>query len=301
MPGLDISLPNIKDEDFNNQKQMKQIKDYLFKLNEQLDFVLSNLDGDNFSDDTANKLNAIIGISKIMADNKSDLQLKIANATKLLTTALGGYVVKREGEILIMDTEYIDTATKIWRWNLNGLGYSSSGKDGPYELAVTMDGRICADFITTGILSSVVIMSDNYTTNENGDTVSGTMINLNNGTFNTAHFNLNGMTGEGSIAGMGISDSGLKKEYIVNGKSYIGTLDLDNSGFNLSFDCQVDSSGCGVNVYYNNNEPILNLYAKNASGLDDENIKLNGQSILVNMREIGKITSFLTQKFGYIP
>ena len=49
-----------------------------------------------------------------------------------------------------MDTDNPNTAKKVWRWNLNGLGYSKNGINGPYELAMTQDGRIVADFITAG-------------------------------------------------------------------------------------------------------------------------------------------------------
>ena len=72
------------------------------------------------------------------------------NATEQLTAALGGYVYKTKNELFIMDTDNPNTAKKVWRWNLNGLGYSKNGINGPYELAMTQDGRIVADFITAG-------------------------------------------------------------------------------------------------------------------------------------------------------
>lgn len=72
------------------------------------------------------------------------------NATEQLTAALGGYVYKTQNELFIMDTDNPNTAKKVWRWNLNGLGYSKNGINGPYELAMTQDGRIVADFITAG-------------------------------------------------------------------------------------------------------------------------------------------------------
>lgn len=72
------------------------------------------------------------------------------NATEQLTAALGGYIYKTQNELFIMDTDNPNTARKVWRWNLNGLGYSKNGINGPYELAMTQDGRIVADFITTG-------------------------------------------------------------------------------------------------------------------------------------------------------
>lgn len=83
----------------------------------------------------------------------------IMNATALITGNAGGYVVMRDSdndgypdEILIMDTPDVETATKVWRWNQSGLGYSSSGVEGPFGLAMTSQGQIVADFITTGTM-----------------------------------------------------------------------------------------------------------------------------------------------------
>ncbi|MDE5582797.1 MAG: hypothetical protein K2J08_03735 [Ruminococcus sp.] len=71
-------------------------------------------------------------------------------ATSLITNAITGFVVVRPDEILIMDTDDIETATKVWRWNSVGLGYSSNGYNGEYGLAMTMNGQIVADFIAAG-------------------------------------------------------------------------------------------------------------------------------------------------------
>ncbi|MBR1540949.1 MAG: phage tail protein [Clostridia bacterium] len=75
------------------------------------------------------------------------------DATNKIIHALGGNIYKTRGELFIMDTPDPTTATKVWRWNLNGLGYSSNGIDGPYELAMTADGIIVADFIKAGTMS----------------------------------------------------------------------------------------------------------------------------------------------------
>ena len=82
------------------------------------------------------------------------LKLAQDNATALLTAATTGHVVTRKDEILIMDTDDTATAQHIWRWNVNGWGYSKSGINGPYNLAATMDGAIVADCITTGTMSA---------------------------------------------------------------------------------------------------------------------------------------------------
>ena len=96
-------------------------------------------------------------ISEEIKNTSSSLEESIEKATKLLTNALGGHVLKRPGELLIMDTDDPATAKKVWRWNLNGLGYSSNGINGPYRLAITMDGQIVADFITIGTLDANLI------------------------------------------------------------------------------------------------------------------------------------------------
>lgn len=81
----------------------------------------------------------------------------ISRATALITGNSGGYVVLHDSnndgkpdELLIMNTEDIATATKVWRWNLSGLGYSNNGYDGNYGLAMTMEGEIDCSFLKTG-------------------------------------------------------------------------------------------------------------------------------------------------------
>lgn len=102
---------------------------------------------------TLNSLNQ--NIKKI--EPSSILNDAITNATKLISNAMGGYVYKTNSELYIMDTNKPETAQKVWRWNINGLGYSSTGINGPYETAITMDGSIVADFITTGKINTNLI------------------------------------------------------------------------------------------------------------------------------------------------
>ncbi|WP_051197421.1 phage tail spike protein [Butyrivibrio sp. MB2005] len=79
------------------------------------------------------------------------------NATALIKMATHGYVVTEPNEILIMDTKDKTTAKKIWRWNQGGLGFSKTGYEGEYPLAITQDGAIVADYITAGKLNANLI------------------------------------------------------------------------------------------------------------------------------------------------
>ena len=92
------------------------------------------------------------------------LQTAIGKATGLITGQSGGYVVIHTAEengqpyeLLILDAPSIDEAVNVWRWNVGGLGFSRNGYNGPYETAITADGQIVADFITSGSLVANII------------------------------------------------------------------------------------------------------------------------------------------------
>lgn len=78
----------------------------------------------------------------------------IKNATSLISGQQGGFVVMHTDsvtgkpyELLILDNENLYDARNVWRWNVGGLGFSKSGYNGPYETAITADGKIVANFI----------------------------------------------------------------------------------------------------------------------------------------------------------
>ena len=87
----------------------------------------------------------------------SILKSATENATNLITSAMGGYVYKTQSELFIMDNDNPQEAQKVWRWNINGLGYSTTGINGEYGIAMTMDGSINADFITSGQINTSLI------------------------------------------------------------------------------------------------------------------------------------------------
>ena len=121
----------------------------------------------SFGDASANIADTIVAAQKAIDEKPSTtvMQQAIDQATELITGNLGGYVVFHDGngdgypdEILIMDTADIATATKVWRWNSGGLGFSPNGYVGPYDvIAIDMQGRIVADAITTGTLNANLI------------------------------------------------------------------------------------------------------------------------------------------------
>jgi phage minor structural protein len=92
----------------------------------------------------------------------SELGKAVANATSSIAGNKGGYVVLypsavQPQELLILDKPNIGDASNVWRWNLSGLGHSSNGYNGDFTTAITADGQIVADFITTGTLNASLL------------------------------------------------------------------------------------------------------------------------------------------------
>jgi len=119
-----------------------------------------------FGDARTNICDTIASAQKQLQETPSTsfMAEAIAHATELITGNLGGYVILHDSdgngepdEILIMNTPDISTSTKIWRWNASGLGYSSTGYAGPYGTAITSDGKIVANYVSTGTLNADLI------------------------------------------------------------------------------------------------------------------------------------------------
>lgn len=108
------------------------------------------------------------------------------NASALINGAgTNGHVVLHENdkgvvyEILIMNTDKIETATKIWRWNENGFGYSNTKDDDGnpiFGLAMTMDGAIVADYVTTGQMSANRIRGGSFEVGGTGYAKDGSIV-----------------------------------------------------------------------------------------------------------------------------
>lgn len=106
---------------------------------------------------------ATLEAENLIQEQTSALGQAIKHATDLITGGLGGHIVYhydgngRPTEMLVMDTEDEATAVNVLRINVNGIGFSHDGVNGPYQTAWTLDGRFVADFITTGVLDATLI------------------------------------------------------------------------------------------------------------------------------------------------
>lgn len=187
-----------------------------------------------------NIADTISNISKAVSDvlTANQVQQAINDATELITGNKGGYVILHDGdqdgfpdELLIMNTSDISTATKVWRWNLSGLGYSNTGYAGSFGLAMTMDGAIVADYIKTG----------NLVFGGSGNTNGKLEIRDANGTL-ICRFDKTGAEVKGDI----IAES-FQGDLVFGGTgdNANGKLDIKDSAGNII--CHFDKNGATVN------------------------------------------------------
>ena len=98
-----------------------------------------------------------------IAQAVSNLEEAITQATALISGGLGGYVVintnagGEPNEILIMDAPSVDTAVNVIRMNMNGIGFSTTGYNGPFRNAWSIDGHLNASFVDVGELNGNLI------------------------------------------------------------------------------------------------------------------------------------------------
>ena len=115
------------------------------------------------ADTISSQTSSIIDISKTSGVS-SAVKAAIMAASEAITGQKGGSVIlhdtrggNKPNELLFLDNDDISQAQKVWRFNLSGFGYSSNGYEGPFTTAITRDGSIVADFITTGSMDAARI------------------------------------------------------------------------------------------------------------------------------------------------
>lgn len=150
-------------------------------------------------------------IEKVAEDTAQEINRRVENATQLIMGGKGGYVVIDNIEpdtgntttpwrILIMNTPDKETATNVIQFNQNGIGFSTTGINGPYKNAWTIDGNLVADFITAGQMLADRIRGGTLELGGTGPGKDGVLIIRNVDGKKLARFDKNGITiNEGNI------------------------------------------------------------------------------------------------------
>lgn len=181
------------------------------------------------ADTISSQTSSIIDISK-NSGVSSAVKAAIMAATEAITGQKGGSVIlhdtrggNKPNELLFLDNDDISQAQKVWRFNLSGFGYSSNGYEGPFTTAITRDGSIVADFITTGSMDAARITAG-ILKSKNGrfliDLTANTITMKNKSGATVFGFDGNGnLTISGNVTATGGSIAG----FTINGNNLSGS------------------------------------------------------------------------------
>ena len=236
--------------------------------------------------------------------SRSYMAEAVDRATELITGNLGGYVVIYDSngdgmpdEILIMDQPDISTATKVWRWNKNGLGYSSTGYSGPYGLAMTAAGEIVADFITTGTLdASQATITNINATNINTGTMNADLIKAGTITDVQGNSSINMTNGVAKMKDFSaiksfklLDESNNTKVQIVHNVGSGSNITMFNESGNDCGGLSCSSTGGSFQLKNGNNKTIAQAYNNGSYG---------GYFIIADNNGNTRVTLMISSSYG---
>ena len=119
-------------------------------------YTMGRVDSKSMTNSNMNRTSAVLNRIKNLPSTTNILGLAKQQAAQILNQRTTGYVTITEVDesseaIIISNTRDWQNATKRWMFNMNGLGYTRD-QGQTYDIAITMDGTIVADFIKTGVL-----------------------------------------------------------------------------------------------------------------------------------------------------
>ena len=240
---------------------------------------------------TPDQVKALTGVFQELNEA---FQAAIDSATKQITGAENShfhYVFDSNGnlsEILCMDTTDTRTARKVWRWNNEGFGFSSTGINGPYSLAMTADGAIVATMITSGKLSATMV---------EGGLLQGVAINIGNGNFT--------VNSQGQIVANDAELSGTVTTESSDGASNIGTVKLQDGGVeiyegsettqDLNFAGGIDAKYGNIRIYPASGKSVTFTNKSNGEIGDEISVDSDGIHINVDTRMKVSDDNYLTE------
>ena len=263
-----------------------------------------------FGDARTNICDTIASAQKQLQETPSTsfMAEAIAHATELITGNLGGYVILHDSngdgepdEILIMDTADIATATNVWRWNKNGLGYSGTGYAGPYGTAITSDGKIVADYIATGTLNADLIKAGTIEDAGHNSTINMTtgVASMKNFDAKT-RFRLLSSAGVEKVRLVHNAGTGSNFTFFNEGGTNCGGLSSGSNGLEGSFKngngtqivsiYKASSGGGALSIGNNAGQQVALLYANTAHGATLAMGNSSGTTTITESADTGNIT-----------
>lgn len=250
-------------------------------------------------DDIGSKLSQIT--NKVETVDSNVTTRAVNAATDVINSGFGGYVKVEKDRILVMDTDSKNTASDIWQWNKNGFGYSSTGINGPYRTAITMDGHINADFITTGTLNADIIKAGSITGDKLDINAIQVGFNSMGSTLKIDPWSLNFFNGNNQVlaldqAGLNIWQTGVNIGRIhgnvfINNPSIRGlNFDLNTTGDYMAWGVEDDTQTTYVVKLAWYNQTAADFLAIDPGFVFDDIVRFNSKVALNSFQTIaGKV------------
>ena len=206
---------------------------------------------------------------------------------KRVTGNRGGYIYLHDtdndgepDEILIMDSDDINTAVRIIRINNGGIAFSKTGYNGTYTTAWNIDGEFSANFIASGELQTdlVKILGD---IQFYWDSDNITMIDPNNsnkmirfGKYDGINYGLGFSIDGGTTWRTGFSFSGIK---ILGDSGNTGRAEMDGDSFDIVDENNVSICHIGVGtVIDENGNTVSDVYNRFGTYSSYNNLSTHG-------------------------
>lgn len=160
-----LNLPDIKDSDLNDEKQRRQILEYLYQLTEQLRFVLTNIGEENLTSELSEKIDStevIKGLEGSIKDAYGNIASLTRTANSLVST-----VSDLSGNVTTIE-QYVDSLTlavtngevsSVIKLMAGGIELASKTIQFTGDIVFASDltdgvTRISGDNILTGMISA---------------------------------------------------------------------------------------------------------------------------------------------------
>lgn len=169
--------------DFNTSATAKVVKTVFDSLTERYNNVEI---GDIRSSLSKTIASTEAAAEEAVTESRNFMQEALAIATAVLNGDITGSSMKTITDAdgnpqgwIVMDTQDESTAVNCIRCNVNGIGFSTSGVNGPYETAIYYDSNVGDWVINANLLNVLNLNASNIT----AGTITGIAINNGSGTF----------------------------------------------------------------------------------------------------------------------
>ena len=247
----------------------------------------------NFADTIVNNTKELEKVKNEVKGFPELMKGEIDRATDWITNGAGYMVAVKDAngnwkEICSLDIPDLDKALHVWRWNNGGFGYSGTGYNGPYAVAITQDGHIVADFITTGTLTANIIRAGILS-----DKAGNFYLNMDTGELSMKNGTFSGKlkTRENVEVGQDIvmyPENANNASRLINMKSFIveaiehnwnnkeGTFTIENADSS-------DGNQSRIQIYHDSQHPdVSNISLRVEAGGEDTSLNIFGKYITAN-------------------